>query len=149
MDIGRLNRRVEILQFFKSRDEYGGEIGEWKVVAKAWAAIVPISGKEQMFAQQVTAEKVVKITMRYCHWLTVLHRIRYGTKLYEIIGELDDETEHTATVINAKELVSDGLQRKAAENKNDGGGCKRTCKRPQGNGGCGGKRDDGGSESGR
>lgn len=149
MDIGRLNRRVEILQFFKSRDEYGGEIGEWKVVAKAWAAIVPISGKEQMFAQQVTAEKVVKITMRYCPFLTVLHRIRYGTKLYEIIGELDDETEHTATVINAKELVSDGLQRKAAESKNDGGGCKRTCKRPQGNGGCGGKRDDGGSESGR
>lgn len=149
MDIGRLNRRVEILQFFKSRDEYGGEIGEWKVVAKAWAAIVPISGKEQMFAQQVTAEKVVKITMRYCPFLTVLHRIRYGTKLYEIIGELDDETTHTATVINAKELVSDGLQRKAAESKNDGGGCKRTCQRPQGNGGCGGKRDDGGSESGR
>ena len=149
MDIGRLNRRVEILQFFKSRDEYGGEIGEWKVVAKAWAAIVPISGKEQMFAQQVTAEKVVKITMRYCHWLTVLHRIRYGTKLYEIIGELDDETEHTATIINAKELVSYGLQRKAKESQTDGGGCKRTCQRPQGNGGCGGKRDDGGSEGGR
>ncbi len=149
MDIGRLNRRVEILQFFKSRDEYGGEIGEWKSVAKAWAAIVPVSGKEQMFAQQVTAEKVVKITMRYCHWLTVLHRIRYKNAVYEIIGELDDETAHTATVINAKELVSDGVQRKAAESENDGGGCKRHCQRPQGNGGCGGKRDDGGSESGR
>lgn len=127
MDIGRLNRRVEILQFFKSRDEYGGEIGEWKSVAKAWAEVVPISGKEQMFAQQVTAEKVVRITMRYCHWLTVLHRIRYKNAVYEIIGELDDETAHTATVINAKELVSDGLQREAAESENDGGGCKRSC----------------------
>ena len=149
MDIGRLNRRVEILQFFKSRDEYGGETGVWQPVAKAWAAIVPISGTEQMFAQQVTAEKVVRITIRYCHWLTVMHRIRYGAKLYEIVGELDNETDHTATIINAKELVSDGLQRKAKESQNDGGGCKRICQRPQGNGGCGGKRDDGGSESGR
>ena len=62
MDIGRLNRRVEILQFFKDRDAYGGETGEWKTVAKVWAAITPISGTEQMFAQQVTAEKVVLIT---------------------------------------------------------------------------------------
>lgn len=130
MDIGKLNRRVEILEFVKSRDEYGGEVGEWKVAAKAWAAIIPVSGTEQMFAQQVTAEKVVRITMRYCRFLTVLHRIRYGNKLYEIVGELDNETAHTATIINAKELVSDGLQRKTAESENDGGGCKRTCKRP-------------------
>ncbi len=110
MDIGKLNRRVEILQFFKHRDAFGGEIGEWKSVAKAWAAITPSSGTEHIFAQQVTAEKVVKITIRYCQWLTVLHRIRYGDKIYEIVGELDNETAHKATIINAKELVSDGIQ---------------------------------------
>lgn len=109
MYISKLNRRVEILQFFKSRDEYGGEIGEWKAVAKVWASIVPSSGTEHIFAQQVTAEKSVRITIRYCSWLTVLHRIRYGNKLYEIVGELDNETAHKATIINAKELVSDGL----------------------------------------
>ena len=37
MDIGRLNRRIEILEFHKHRDAFGGEIGEWKTVAKAWA----------------------------------------------------------------------------------------------------------------
>lgn len=119
MNIGKLNRRVQILGFVKDRDEYGGEIGEWKCVAKAWAEIVPISGTEQMFAQAVTAEKVVRISIRYCPWLTVLHRIKYGSKLYEIVGELDKDTEHKSTIINAKELVSDGLQRKAAENPND------------------------------
>lgn len=130
MDIGRLNRRVEILQFFKSRDEYGGETGVWKPVAKAWAAISPVSGTEQMFAQQVTAEAVVKITIRYLPWINVMHRIKYGEKLYEIVGSLDNETAHKATIINCKEMVSDGLQRKAEESQNDGGGCKRTCKRP-------------------
>lgn len=130
MDIGKLNRRVEILQFFKDRDEFGGEVGEWKSVAKVWAAISTVSGSEQMFAQQVTAEAVVKITIRYLPWLNVMHRIKYGEKLYEIIGSLDNETAHKATIINCKEMVSDGLQRKAEESQNDGGGCKRTCKRP-------------------
>lgn len=130
MDIGKLNRRVEILQFFKDRDEFGGEVGEWKSVAKVWAAISPVSGTEQMFAQQVTAEAVVKITIRYLPWLNVMHRIKYGEKLYEIVGSLDNETAHKATIINCKEMVSDGLQRKAEESQNDGRGCKRTCKRP-------------------
>ena len=107
MDIGKLNRRVEILQFFKDRDEFGGEVGEWKSVAKVWAAISTVSGSEQMFAQQVTAEAVVKITIRYLPWLNVMHRIKYGEKLYEIIGSLDNETAHKATIINCKEMVSD------------------------------------------
>ena len=107
MDIGKLNRRVEILQFHKDRDEFGGEVGEWKQQAKVWASIIPVSGTEQMFAQQVTAETVVKITVRYLPWLTVLHRIRYGEKLYEIIGAIDGDTAHTQTIINCKEMVSE------------------------------------------
>ena len=149
MDIGRLNRRIEILEFHKHRDAFGGEIGEWKTVAKAWATIVPVSGSEQMFAQQVTADKVVRITIRFCDWLTVLHRIRYGNKLYEIVGELDNETAHTATIINAKELVSDELQRKATQSQDDGRGRECACKRPKSNGGCGGECADGGGEGGR
>ena len=115
MNIGKLNRRVEILQFFKDRDEYGGEIGEWKTVAKVWAAISPVSGTEQMFAQQVTAEAVVKITIRYLPWLDVMHRIMYGGKLYEIVGTMDADTAHTQTILNCKEMVSNELQRKAAD----------------------------------
>lgn len=130
MDIGKLNRRVEILRFFKDRDEYGGEIGEWRAVAKAWAAITPVSGTEQMFAQQVTAEAVVKITIRYLPWLDVMHRIRYGEKLYEIIGAMDADTSHTKTILNCKEMVSDELQRKAEESQDDDRGRKCACKRP-------------------
>lgn len=130
MNIGKLNRRVEILQFFKDRDEYGGEIGEWKIVAKVWAAISPVSCTEQMFAQQVTAEAVVKITIRYLPWLDVMHRIMYGGKLYEIVGTMDADTAHTQTILNCKEMVSNELQRKAAESENDDRGRKCDCKRP-------------------
>ncbi len=147
MNIGKLNRRVEIMEFFKSRDEYGGEIGEWRPIAKVWASIIPKSGTEQMLSQQITAENTVKIVIRYCRWLTVLHRIRYENRLYEIVGTIDNATLHTATIINAKELVSDGLQCKTKESEDSGGGCKQTCKRPKSNGRCSIKCDDVRSES--
>lgn len=139
MDIGKLNRRVEILQFYKDRDEFGGEVGEWKGVKKVWASIIPVSGTEFLQAQQISAETVTKITMRYLPWLTVLHRIRYGEKLYEIIGEIDADTAHKATIINCKEMVTDELQRKAEESNDDGRGRGCACKRPQSDGRrCGG-----------
>ena len=65
MRIGKLNRRVEILEFITRRDEYGGEVGEWKDVKTVWANIVTVSGTEQLVSQQVTAEAVAKITMRF------------------------------------------------------------------------------------
>lgn len=139
MEIGKLNRRVEILQFYKDRDNFGGEVGEWKGIKKVWASIIPVSGTEFLQAQQISAETVTKITMRYLPWLTVLHRIRYGEKLYEIIGNIDADTAHTTTIINCKEVVTDELQRKTAENQDNGRGRECACKRPKSDGRrCGG-----------
>ena len=149
MRIGKLNRRIEILEFRKQRDEYGGEVGEWRGVKTVWASIVAVSGTEQLFAQQVTAEAVTKITMRFLPWLTVLHRIRYGEKLYEIVGAIDADTAHTETIINCKEMVNDGLQRKTAESQNDGGGRECACKRPKSDGRRSGASADDCGESGR
>ena len=44
MDIGELNRRVEILKYFVKRDAYGGEDGRWLPVGRVWAKIKPVSG---------------------------------------------------------------------------------------------------------
>lgn len=117
MNIGKLNRRVEILRFFTRRDAYGGEDGKWEAVAKVWASIEPISGTEYMSGQQVNAETTTKITIRYNPEINVMHRIRYGEKLYEIIGISDAETAHTTTILNCKEMVDNGLQRKATESQ--------------------------------
>lgn len=119
MDIGKLNRQIDLLKFVTQRDEFGGEVGEWTPIARIWARIEPVSGTEYFQAQQVQAETVTRITVRYNPEITVMHRIRYGTKLYEIIGVSDDQTGHRATVINCKEVVNDELQRKAAESKDD------------------------------
>lgn len=112
MRIGGLNRRIEVLAWFSKRDEYGGEDGEWKVVDRLWARIEPVSGTEFFQGQTVNAETVTKITTRYNPNISVLNRIRYENATYEIIGVSDERTAHQATVLNCKEMVNDGIQRK-------------------------------------
>lgn len=106
MNIGELNRRIEVLRFIEERDEMGGVIGEWVTEGRVWANIKPQSGTEFFQTQQINAETTTKITVRFYAGLTVMHRIRYGDKLYEIIGIADDNTAHRMTVITAKEMVT-------------------------------------------
>lgn len=112
MTIGGLNRRVEILQFVEERDGFGGVDGRWEIVGRVWARIEPVSGTEFFSAQQINAETVTRVTIRFYAGLTVMHRIRYGDKLFEITGITDTATAHRWTVINCKELVNEKLQRK-------------------------------------
>jgi len=115
MEIGKLNRRVEILEFKVERDAYGGADGVWLVAESLWASICPVSGTEYFSMQQIDAQTVVTITVRYNPRITVMHRVRYGSKIYEIIGVGDENANHEVTVLNCKEMVNDELQRKAKE----------------------------------
>ena len=119
MNIGDLNRRIEVLQFFEDRDDYGGVDGEWLPVGRVLVKIEPGSGTEYFAKQQVNAENETKITIRFYAGISVMNRIRYGEKVYEILGIADHRTAHNMTIINCKEMVSDGLQRKAEESKNN------------------------------
>lgn len=134
MNIGELNRRIEVLRFIEERDEMGGVIGEWVTVGRVWANIKPQSGTEFFQAQQINAETTTKITVRFYAGLTVMHRIRYGDKLYEIIGIADDNTAHRMTVITAKEMVGDGLQRETAKSESGHRGRGKACERPESDG---------------
>ena len=112
MTIGELNRRIEVLENQVKRDEYGGEESNWITVGRVWAKVEPSSGKEFLAGQQVQAEATTKFTIRFYPALNVMHRIRYQDKTYEIVSVGDLETSHKWTVVMAKEMVSDGLQRK-------------------------------------
>ena len=62
MKIGNLNRRISILKYEVTRDEYGGEQREWVVQRTLWARIEPVSGTEYFKAEQVEAQNITTIT---------------------------------------------------------------------------------------
>ena len=136
MTIGELNRRITLMKFVVERDAYGGEDGEWVDVCRLWAKIEPSSGTEFMQAQQVQAEHITKITLRYNPKIDVMHRIKYADKTYEIIAVGDFTTSHRWTVITAKEMVSDGLQCKAEKGESGGGRSECPCEGTEIDGGC-------------
>ena len=115
MDIGRLNRRVEILTYEVMRDYFGGEDGVWILTRNIWANIVSSNGTEFYSNQKINAETTTIITIRYNTKIDVMNRIKYLDKIYEIIGIIDEGTNHKVMKLNCKELVSDGLQRKTEE----------------------------------
>ena len=109
MDIGRINRRIDILEYVVTRDEYGGEDGNWVKIRTLWAYVKPVSGTEYFKAQQPTAETTTTITIRYNPKISVLNRVRYQNKTYEIIGVSDKDTDHRETILNCKEIVEYGV----------------------------------------
>lgn len=115
MDIGKLNRRVEILTYEVTRDDFGGEDGVWVPTKYLWANIDSSNGTEFYNNQKVNAESTTIITIRYNTKIDVMNRIKYLDKIYEIIGIIDEGTKHKVMRFNCKELVSDGLQRKTEE----------------------------------
>ena len=109
MNIGNLNRRISILKYEVTRDEYGGEQREWVVQRTLWARIEPVSGTEYFKSQQVEAQNITTITIRYRTDISVLNRIKYLDKTYEIIGISDNFTNHKILTLNCKEIVGYGV----------------------------------------
>lgn len=108
MDIGNLNRRINIYEFVEKRDEFGGIEGEWIKIASRWARIEQQSGTETTDNNQVKAKVSTTITIRYMKELNEKHRIKYKEKLYEINSVIDYDSRHYKTIINCTEL-KDGI----------------------------------------
>ncbi len=108
MQIGQLNRRIDILRQDDQRDSYGGIIGEWVKICSVWANIVPVTSKESFVSDRVQSTSDYKITIRYLPLLTTLDRLVYKGKCLEITGVKDLITDHKWLEITAKELA-DGI----------------------------------------
>lgn len=64
--------------------------GVWVDVAKLWAAVTPLSGREFIAAQAVQSEVVGRIVIRYRRDITADMRGIEGGRIYNIHGVLPD-----------------------------------------------------------
>lgn len=109
MQVGELNRRIEVLEQVERKDSYGGIVGEWITVGAVWAKIIPLKGTETLENKEVSVNQEFKITVRFYAGLSAKHRIKYLSNIYEITSIVDEETSHRWTTIYAKELDSGKL----------------------------------------
>jgi SPP1 family predicted phage head-tail adaptor len=86
VEAGDLRHRITIQQRTDTQDAYGEPIPAWTTWATVWAAIEPQSGQEATIAmsQQSEARLRVRVRVRYRAGLSVLMRIAWKTKTYQI-----------------------------------------------------------------
>lgn len=82
---GDLDKRVEVQDKVNERDASGGVIEQWATVARRWARIAPLRGRELFTAQAVDARITHKVCMRYYAGLNATMRIVYDGRVLNIL----------------------------------------------------------------
>lgn len=103
MQAGKLNQRIELQSATTAADSYGEPIQTWATYATVWAAVVPLSGRELIYAQQVSSETNIRITIRYTSSVAVGHRVKYGTRYFDINAVIDRDMRNEQIELMCKE----------------------------------------------
>jgi SPP1 family predicted phage head-tail adaptor len=88
---GRLRHRVRIERYTQTQDEYGAIVEAWAPLADVWAEVQALRGREYWEAQQVAAEAVYRLTIRYRDDLTTEDRIVHGDTMMDIQHAADPD----------------------------------------------------------
>lgn len=103
---GLLRHRIVLQAETNTKDSIGGITKGYSDLATVWARIRAISGRELIAAQQVDSRVSHEITIRHFNGLTPLHRIKFGTRIFNIESVRDIEERGKKQIIQASEDTS-------------------------------------------
>ena len=81
---GQLRQLVKIQENTPTKDAQGGIVDTWSDVWSRRVQIMSLRGTELLDNDVIRGTATFKITLRYLDGLTVLHRIKYGSRIFEI-----------------------------------------------------------------
>lgn len=108
MRAGELRHRVEIQAATITRDTLGQGIKTWATVLSVWASISPVSGTEKnadATLKQIKNERGYKITARYNATITPQHRIKWGSRRFDINAVLNIDERSREITLSATEAI--------------------------------------------
>ena len=80
----KLRHKLSLQQEVLSADGVGGYSKTWQTLAMLWAELVPISGSEKLFAAQLQAATLFRVTIRYRAGVTVGMRLLFDNRAFNI-----------------------------------------------------------------
>ena len=84
MRSGDLDKTIELQYAVTVQDAFGEPVETWATLATVAAKVQPQRGSERFTAEQVVGKAVVTFKLRYRTDLSVLNRIRYNSRDYDI-----------------------------------------------------------------
>lgn len=89
-----MNKRVTVQRPVRTADGAGGNEISWENVATVWAALSPVSGKEDLVHGRLKGEVTHKVTVRYRSGLTTEMRLLLGDRVLDIRAVIDPQERH-------------------------------------------------------
>lgn len=106
MNIGKLNKRISIIEQSTNQNSYGEVEDSWESILEVWANVKPLQGRELYLAKQTNAELTSKVTIRYTTSVSPDNRIKYGNRIFEIISPpINVNEENRFLELLCKELI--------------------------------------------
>ncbi len=102
---GELRHKVTIQNYTTSPNAVSEPVKTWADYATVWASIEPIRGKEFWDSQQVNAEITGKIKLRYLSGITSKMRVKYETRIFEILSVINPGEKNRELQLMVKESV--------------------------------------------
>ena len=101
----KYNRRIIIERKTTTYNAYNEPIDAWATNQTLWAGIVTSGGGEFYAAQKINAQTTAVFKIRYNTTITTVDRIKYGTRIFQILSINDVDARHEEMFISAKEVV--------------------------------------------
>ena len=105
MEAGKLNRRITIQRKTVTPDSYNQPIETWVDAFTVWCRVVSSGGKEYYAAQKLNASTEIVFSVRYTTGIASTDRIKYGSRVFEILSVNDVDGMREELQISAKEVV--------------------------------------------
>jgi SPP1 family predicted phage head-tail adaptor len=106
MNPGELNKRITFLAQSSQQNSYGEVEHSWNDIETVWANVKTLQGRELFQAQQVHSEITSKIIVRYLTGITANMRIRYGSRILQIIGPpINVDEKNRYLELSCKEVI--------------------------------------------
>lgn len=105
MQAGKLRHRIAIEDFTTAQDAYGVPIRTWSTNSTVWGSIEPISGREQMEADQIAGEVTHRVRLRHTTNVTNTTRLKFGTRYFDVVSIMDNREIGAELEILCKEKV--------------------------------------------
>ena len=102
----RLRQRLTLQKETRVSDGAGGYSRSWQDIADLWAEIIPLSGKERLFAEQIEAPISHKILLRYRSDITPDNRLVFEGRIFNIRYVFNVNENNEALEILAEEGVA-------------------------------------------
>lgn len=100
-----MRHEIEFITIGEIRDEFGGVSEGETHFDYARAEIKPISGGERFMSNKLFAEATSQIKCRFVAGVTRKHKIKFGTRTFDILNVQDKEEKSAELFIVAKEIL--------------------------------------------